>query len=118
MSKNQAPQPQWRRFATACGIDDPDFAALWQWSVGAPADFWRLMWMFGDVIGEPGEAVLINGDRMPGARWFPQARLNYAANLLRQRDETDALVFWGEDQVQRRMSRTALYAEVSRRHWA
>jgi acetoacetyl-CoA synthetase len=103
-----------KKAAQRAGRSLDDYAALWQWSVDAPADFWRLLWTFGGVIGEPGETVLMNGDRMPGARWFPQARLNYAENLLRQRDETDALAFWGEDQVQRRMSRAALYAEVSR----
>ena len=118
------PSPEWikaaaltafRKKAAQCaGRPLDDYASLWQWSVDAPTDFWRLMWAFGGVIGEPGETVLINSDRMPGARWFPQARLNYAENLLRQHDETDALVFWGEDQVQRRMSRAALYAEVSR----
>ena len=51
---------------------------------------------------------------MPGAVWFPQAKLNYAENLLRQRDESDALVFWGEDKVKRRLSRARLYDEVSR----
>jgi acetoacetyl-CoA synthetase len=41
---------------------------------------------------------------MPGARWFPEARLNYAENLLKNRDDGEALVFWGEDKVKRRMT--------------
>ena len=51
---------------------------------------------------------------MPGARWFPQARLNYAENLLRRRDDTDALVFWGEDKVRWRLSWRELHDAVSR----
>jgi len=51
---------------------------------------------------------------MPGAKFFPQARLNFAENLLRRRDHTDALVFWGEDKVKRRMSHAELYDSVSR----
>jgi acetoacetyl-CoA synthetase len=51
---------------------------------------------------------------MPGATWFPQARLNYAENQLRRRDDSDALVFWGEDQVKRRLSNKELHAQVSR----
>jgi acyl-coenzyme A synthetase/AMP-(fatty) acid ligase len=51
---------------------------------------------------------------MPGARWFPESRLNFADNLLRCRDETDAIVFRGEDKVRRRLSHGDLYAEVSR----
>ena len=51
---------------------------------------------------------------MPGARWFPEAKLNFAENLLRRRDDSDALVFWGEDKVKRRMSHGQLYLEVAR----
>jgi len=94
--------------------DLDDYAALWQWSVDDPAGFWRLLWDFCKVTGDPGQVVLTDGERMPGARWFPQARLNYAENLLGQRDDSEALVFWGEDRVRRRLSREALYAEVSR----
>ena len=66
-----------------------------------PKRFWRSLWRFADVIGEgPGEPVLVDGDRMPGARFFPEARLNFAENLLRRRDDGDALVFWGEDKAE------------------
>ena len=90
------------------------YADLWQWSVDRPADFWSRLWDFCGVVGDKGRDILIDGERMPGARWFPQARLNYAENLLQRRDEAEALVFWGEDKVKRRLSRAALYAEVSR----
>ena len=88
--------------------DLDDYAALWQWSVDDPAGFWRLLWDFCKVTGDPGQVVLTDGERMPGARWFPQARLNYAENLLGRRDDSEALVFWGEDRVRRRLSREAL----------
>ena len=85
----------------AWGADAADYAALHAWSVAEPAQFWRSMWDFAGIVGDgPGERIVIDGDRMPGARWFPDARLNYAENLLRRRDEADALVFWGEDRVQ------------------
>src|SRR3546814_17996728 len=56
---------------------------------------------------------------MPGARFFPDARLNFAENLLRRRpqdanDGSDAIVFWGEDKVKRRLSHKELYDRVSR----
>ena len=51
---------------------------------------------------------------MPGARWFPEARLNFAENLLRRRDRSTAIVFWGEDQLKSRVTWGELYAEVSR----
>ena len=51
---------------------------------------------------------------MPGARFFPDGRLNFAENLLRRRDSGDAIVFWGEDKVQRRVLHAELYELVSR----
>ena len=89
------------------------YADLWQWSIDQPEAFWSWLWDFCGAVGDKGQTVLRDGDKMPGARWFPEARLNYAENLL-QRREGEALVFWGEDQVKRRMSRAELYAEVAR----
>ena len=96
-----------------------DFDALWAWSVRDVESFWTSVWDFCGVIAETrGERVLVDGDRMPGAQFFPDARLNFAENLLRghawRGDGTDALVFWGEDKVKRRVSRTGLYDLVSR----
>ena len=99
---------------TASGIRFADFAALWRWSVDSPADFWRLVWTFCGVIGDgPGTAVLENPDQMPGARFFPDARLNFAENLLRRAGSSDALVFWGEDKFRRRLSWAELHVAVS-----
>ena len=91
-----------------------NYAELWQWSVDQPEAFWSKIWDFCGVVGEKGDEVLVDGDKMLGARWFPQASLNFAENLLQKRDDSDALVFWGEDKVNRRLSRAELYAEVSR----
>ena len=95
-----------------------DYAALYDWSVRESERFWTAVWDFCEVkAAARGEVVLADGDRMPGARWFPQARLNYAENLLRHctaGDATDALVFWGEDKLRRRVSRGELLAQVSR----
>ncbi len=95
-------------------IDLPDYAALYAWSVARPEQFWVSVWEDGGVIGERGEVALEDGHRMPGARWFPQARLNFAQNLLRSRDAGDALVFWGEDRVKDRLSHGELYRRVAR----
>ena len=103
------------------------YADLWQWSVDQPEVFWSTLWNFCGAVGKKGTEILVDRDRsardvapgvagdiMRGARWFPQARLNYAENLLKNRDDGEALVFWGEDKVRRRMSRAELYAEVAR----
>ncbi len=95
-------------------IDIPDYPALYRWSIQHPGDFWKAVWEESGLIGQMGQQVLVDGDRMPGARWFPQARLNFADNLLRRRDEGDAIVFWGEERVKRRLSRHSLHDRVSR----
>lgn len=91
-----------------------DYGALYRWSVEQPEQFWMSVWDFCEVVSTPrGERVLIGGDNMPGAKWFPDVRLNFAQNLLRRRDESDALVFWGEDRVKRRLSHGELYRAVA-----
>jgi acetoacetyl-CoA synthetase len=91
-----------------------DYAVLHRWSVEDRAAFWSLVWDFCGVKGEKGARILVDGDRMPGAKWFPDARLNFAENLLAARGEADALVFWGEDRFRRRVSQRELHALVSR----
>jgi len=91
-----------------------DWAELYRWSIDAPAAFWSLIWDFCQVRGTKGARTLLDGDRMPGAKWFPDARLNFAQNLLGERDEGEAIVFWGESRVKRRMTRRELHDLVSR----
>src|SRR5436190_633516 len=72
-----------------------DYEALWRWSVEHKEDFWRALWDYAGVLGTPGDRILIDAGKMPGATWFPDARLNFAQNLLERRradDDTDALV--------------------------
>ena len=78
------------------------------------AEFWNLIWDYCGVIGEKGERRLIDGDRMPGARFFPDARLNFAENLLRRRDGATAIIFRGEDKAERKLTFAELDALVSR----
>jgi acetoacetyl-CoA synthetase len=96
------------------GVKLADYAALWRWSVDQKEAFWRALWDFAGVIGDPGKVVLADGDRMPGAKFFPEARLNFAQNLLRKNDASPALIFWGEDKVKSTMSWAELNAAVSR----
>jgi acetoacetyl-CoA synthetase len=100
-----------RRF----GLDLADQDDLHAWSVANPDDFWTLVWDFCGVVGEgSGSPVVDNGDRMPGARWFPQARLNYAENLLQGRDDAEALVFRCETGETRRLTFGALRTATAR----
>jgi acetoacetyl-CoA synthetase len=102
-----------RTAETRWGVSLPDYNALYDWSVAHPEQFWVSVWEDGGVVGERGDVALADGDRMPGAKWFPQARFNFAQNLLRSRDSHDALVFWGEDRVKNRMSHGELYRAVA-----
>ena len=96
------------------GVDTGDYAALHRWSIENRAAFWSAVWEYGAVIGERGEGpVLVDGDRMPGAKWFPGARLNFAENLLRRRDDATAVIFRGEDRVRRSLSFRELHDAVS-----
>ncbi len=95
------------------GVGDSD--GLYGWSIRQPEQFWTALWDFCGVIAESrGARVLTDPDRMPGATWFRDAKLNYAENLLRRRDDDTAIVFWGEDRVRWRLSFAQLYDAVSR----
>ncbi len=103
-----------RAVRTQWGVPVADYAELYRWSVDEPEKFWQSMWSFADIRGEPGTAVLVGRDKMPGARWFPQARLNFAENLLRRRDETAAILFRREDKLKRSLTHRELHEQVSR----
>ena len=77
-------------------------------------DFWRLMWEFGDIRGTMGARIVEHADRMPGARFFPDATLNFAENLLRAPDDGLAIVFNGEGQPSRTLTFGELRAVVAR----
>ena len=96
------------------GLDLNDYDALHRWSVEDREAFWELVWEHCGVIGDRGARILLDGDRMPGASFFPDARLNFAENLLRGTGATDAIVFRGEEKVERRLSWDELHALVSR----
>ncbi|OOG66608.1 acetoacetate--CoA ligase [Sinorhizobium sp. A49] len=96
------------------GKDFADYDAFHAWSVAERGDFWTAVWEHCEVIGDRGATALVNGDRMLDARFFPDASLNFAENLLRRAGSGDALVFRGEDKVAYRLSWGDLRALVSR----
>jgi len=97
------------------GFSLSSYEDLYHWSINQSPDFWRTLWDFLDLkASHRGGPVVENGERMPGARWFPQVRLNFAENLLRFQGPQPALVFNGESQSAREFSRDQLRALVSR----
>jgi acetoacetyl-CoA synthetase len=98
------------------GVDHGrDYARLWQWSIDEMEKFWTSVWDFCGVTAETrGRRVLEGGEKMPGAAFFPDARLNFAENLLRRRDDSPAIRFQGEDKARAEMSWAELYDATSR----
>ncbi len=118
-SENRVADANLTRFIAAVaddwGFRAEDFDALHRWSVAEKEKFWQSVWSFTGVIAETrGSVVLADGAAMPGARWFPEARLNFAENLLRRRDDEPAIIFRGEERVRRTVSRNELYELTSR----
>jgi acetoacetyl-CoA synthetase len=104
-----------RRVEADWGVSARDYAELWRWSVARPEQFWSSVWDFAGIVAETrGERVVEDAERMPGARWFPGARLNFAENLLRGRGAGPALVFRDERGRRRTLAHDALRARVSR----
>lgn len=102
-----------KRFESAIGRTLPTYAELHRASLDDRAAFWSLVWDTSGVVGEKGDVVL-GRDTMPGAEFFPHARLNFAENLLRRCDDGEAMVFRSEDKIERRMSWRELTELVSR----
>ncbi|MDJ0614651.1 MAG: acetoacetate--CoA ligase [Rhizobiaceae bacterium] len=96
------------------GKDFADYTTMHEWSCDASAEFWDLLWDFANVIGDKGARLVEDGDRMPGAKYFPDSRLNYGENLLRQTGDGEAIVFRAEDKLERRLSWDDLRVLVSR----
>ncbi|MDE0727045.1 MAG: acetoacetate--CoA ligase [Alphaproteobacteria bacterium] len=131
MTETPPPTPMWQpnelqaattnlgRFMTEVthrwAVEVPDYDALHQWSVNRREDFWTTVWDFCAVrAATRGKLILRHGDAMPGAEWFPEARLNFAENLLRGEGAAAAIIFQGEDRVKRTLSHDDLREAVSR----
>ncbi len=96
-------------------LDLNSYPEFYQWSIDHPEDFWSDVWEFcGLIASRKGSTVLVDGDKMPGAKWFPEARLNIAENMMRRGDRGDAFVFWDESGFRRRVSYSELTTDVSR----
>ena len=91
-----------------------EYDDLHRYSIEHPAEFWRAVWEFCEVVGYPGTRIVTDIDKMPGAKWFPAARLNFAENLLRYRDDQTAIAFKSETGGTSEISYRELYQAVAR----
>jgi acetoacetyl-CoA synthetase len=91
-----------------------NYQQLHQWSIRDRESFWEAVWKFTGIIAStPYTGVLIDGDSLPGAKWFPGSQLNFAENLLRYRDEVPALVFVAENGDRTQISYAELHTRVA-----
>jgi acetoacetyl-CoA synthetase len=98
------------RLSARLGREVLDYRTLHARSVGDPEVFWAELWQFAGVIGEMGDPVLERAGEMPDARFFPNARLNFAENAVRRQDEAPAILA----ETERGATRTISWAELSR----
>ncbi|MDY6968766.1 MAG: acetoacetate--CoA ligase, partial [Spirochaetota bacterium] len=91
------------------------YEELYEWSISDIEVFWKSLWDFLDITySRTYDQVLVDGDKMPGAKWFVGSRLNFAENLLRYRDENTAIIFKGEIGDTIRITYAELYNRVAK----
>src|SRR4051794_40132243 len=109
----EAPMTAFRLFCQErSGLDLPDHDALHAWSIDNRGTFWSAVWDFCEMRGHKGERELVNGDDMLAARFFPDALLNFAENLLSRKGTEPALIFRGENKARYSWSWDELHAMV------
>jgi acetoacetyl-CoA synthetase len=94
------------RFLKRNGLDPADSQAAWRWSIEDSGRFWDALWSFGGVIGERGDGPALASREMPGARWYPNARLNYAENALERDWPSEKVAFIAAREDGRRVGLT------------
>ena len=91
-----------------------NFHELYEWSCQSSEHFWDLFLDFSSIIVDKGSSnILKNGANLLESEWFPDAKLNFAENLLSRRDDSDAVIFWGEDHYKTSLTYNELYAQVA-----
>jgi acetoacetyl-CoA synthetase len=96
------------------GITATDYEALHRFSISEIPAFWRAVWQYAGIDGDPGRQPVMDLDRMPGARFFPDGRINFAANLLRAPSAGTAIVAVSEDGRRRELTFGELERAVRR----
>jgi acetoacetyl-CoA synthetase len=96
-------------------LPDKEYYTIHEWSIRHIPEFWSEIWDYcGIKFSKNFDQVVDDPGKMPGAKWFTGARLNFAENLLRRRDDHKALIFWGEDTVRSEMTYSELYDQVTK----
>lgn len=112
-SANRVFESQMADFARGNGQSDTDYQSLLKWSIEEKDTFWSSIWDYCRVVGEKGSLIIKDADKMPGAQYFPESRVNYAENCLQRRDDFPALIFRDELARETTLSYKELYDAVS-----
>ena len=91
---------------------DVKYEELWKWSIEKPEKFWDIIWDYSNVLGEKGDILLKDKDKMPGARFFPNAKLNYTENVLKNKNQHLAIISEREDGLKSKISTLELKDKV------
>ncbi len=103
-----------RQIEQQLALNFDNYQQLHQWSVEHQEAFWEQVWQYSDIRSSaPYSKVLCDEQRFPGAQWFPEARLNFAENLLRNRSDKTAIIARLENGSRRTMSYADLYRQVA-----
>ncbi|BHH85144.1 acetoacetate--CoA ligase [Desulforhopalus sp. 52FAK] len=95
------------------GCSIKTFTELYDWSLEKRELFWKSVWLFMDIIGVPGENILVDGENIEHSLWFPDGSLNFAENLLRKRGDGIAIYFQAEDKISSTVTWDQLYQQVT-----
>lgn len=96
------------------GMVFKNYEDVWRWSVSDLPDFWSLVWDFCGITGEKGARIAEEAADMRATKFFPDAQLSFAENMLKRRDAAEAIAFFGENKIERRLSFADLYNDVSK----
>lgn len=95
------------------GCSHSDYFELYDWSVNKIEDFWESIWKYSDIIHSSKYETVLDERKMPGAKWFSGAKLNFAENMLRYRDDKIALISYRENNPTIKLTYTELYELVA-----
>ena len=112
-SGDKAASSNLKAFMDICGHSDDSYEEFWQWSINNLEDFWSQLWDYCKVIGDKGDIALKDPDKMVGSQFFPNGKINYAENLLKNKSDDTAIIFRDETGTERTLSFKELYDQVS-----
>ena len=97
------------------GIDSKSYSSLYKWSIESRSDFWESIWNFCNIkYSQTFESVLIDNDHMINTSWFKGAKLNFAENLLKHKNNDIAIYSYKEDAFTEELTFNELYQQVAR----